>query len=515
MALRTWTTKRVAIAMLSLAIGIAPFGAGHADIRGGLVSGYSDSFDYPNVNLTSTAPLDPFVWQTYPVNSIGNPVPNVWVVGSVQSTSLTSLGGEVKALRQRTTGAGASEPIAFVRNGNWQNMVVQVRAAFEGASQNSGLGILFRSPVDPVSGLADRNNFYLFTAVNSVPSTNPNAFFTGRGFALFKRVGGAYYLATKADSYLNFVGSNGANETHTYKVVMSGSHIMCYVDGRLVIEVNDTPGDDVSGIFAMPGPMIANGTVGVRTSNTRAWFDDFIVMGDGPRAYEGRAAAVTTFGQIGSGATGIVVQQTAGDTDFQYHDHDFPTGTSTEGTVLSPTAPGNGFAGGALVRTQGKDGVASSEATLLGVSGLVSQTMPDGSSVEVSLVSDSIAAKATASCDATTTNVTLVNFTYLIVVRNQQGIPLLFEGKNTQLNPPPNTILADPTTSGGYIQITLNYQKVTDDPKRADVAAIRVDFVQRRQLVQSGGSSIYDTGLTTASVQLANVVAGRFCTPFI
>lgn len=512
MKLRSWTAHRFAVATLALAIGLAPLGFSAADIQGGLVNGYSDAFDYPNVTLAQNAALDPARWQTFPVASNGAPVANVWVVGGVQ-TSTVGIGGEIKALKQRTTATPPNDPIAFVRNGNWQNMVVQVRAAFEGPSVNSGIGIVFRSPVDPLTGSADRNNFYLFTAVTQTP--DPQFCTTGRCVALFKRVGGAYFRAAVKPTYLNFTNPNGPAESHLYKIVMSGNRIQAFVDGLLLIEVEDSPGDDIVGTsFAMPGPMIANGTVGLRTSGTRAWFDDFVVMGDSDRAYEGRAAAVSTYGQVGAGANGTVVAVTGADTNFQYHDHDFPQGNSTEGTFVGPAAPGSGFTGGALVQTKGTNGTTTSNAQLVGFSGTMTQAMPDGNSVSVTILSDTISASASASCEATSTNVKLLNFSYLIVVRNPNGIPLLSDGKTSEANPPPNTTIADPNTNGGYVRITLNYQKVTADPRRADVSAVRIDFLQRKLAVQSGESTIADTGVTTAVVMLSNVVAGRLCTPF-
>ncbi|HEX9696768.1 MAG TPA: hypothetical protein VGB64_10715 [Actinomycetota bacterium] len=514
MTFGSWTRWRIAIAMLCVAVGIAPLNAGFADIQGGLVNGYSDNFDYTGVTPTNDVPIDQLDWQITPTATDGTPIPNVWVVGSVQTSTLGGPGSEIKALKQRTTGSVPSEPIAFVRNGNWQNLIVQARGAFDGNSQNSGVGIVFRAPVDINTGVADKNNFYLFTAASSVP--DPRLCPTGRCVFLFKRIGGAYFLSAVKNTYLNFVNASGPAESHLYKVVMSGNRIQAYVDGRLLIDVVDSPGDDIAGALSMPGPMFANGTVGLRTSGTRAWFDDFSVMGDSERAYEGRAAALTTYGQVGAGATGAVLQATAADTNFHYHDHDFPTGPSTEGTFIGPTSPGNGFAGGALVQTKGTDGTTTSSAQLFGFSGTITQTMPDGTMIDVTMVSDTISATASTNCDDTPfTNVQLLNFSYLIVVRNAQGLPLVNEGKVTQVVPPPNTVISDPQSNGGYVQIVLNSQRTTTDPKRADVSAIQIDFLQRPLTVSSGNSTVATSDITFASVQLANVVAGRLCMPFI
>lgn len=515
MTLHSWTKWRLFATTLTISLMTMTFDAGMADIQGGLVNGYSDTFDYATAGPMNEVPVNQDYWQTFPTATDGSPVPNLWMVGSVQTSSLGGPGSEIKALRQKSTATGANDPIAFVRNGNWQNMAVEVRAAFDGPSQDSGIGIVFRAPVDPNTGIADRNNFYLFTSTAQVP--HPELCPTGRCVAVFKRVGGAYFLAAIKPTFLNFVSSNGPAESHIYKVVMSGNRIQCYVDGRLMIDITDTPGDDISGTrFAMPGPMFANGTVGLRSSRTRAWFDDFTVMGDSERAYEGRAAAMTTYGQVGAGSTGAVLQATAADTNFHYHDHDFPTGPSTEGTFIGPTSPGNGFAGGALVKTTGKDGTTTSSAQLFGFSGTVTQSMPDGTTIDVTMISDTISARAATNCEGTpTTKVELLNFSYLVVVKNAQGLPLVNEGKVTQVVPPPNTVISDPQSNGGYVRIVLNSQRTTTDPKRADVSAIQIDFLQRPLTVGSGGSTLANTGITYASVQLANVVAGRLCMPFI
>lgn len=514
MTLGSWTRWRVAIAIMTMAVGIAPVGTGFADIQGGLVNGFSESFDYSGVTPTNDVPIDQTKWQTYPTNTSGSPVPNVWVVGTVQTSTLGGPGAEIKALKQRTTSSVPNEPIAFVRNGNWQNLIVQVRGGFDGPSQNSGIGIVFRAPVDQNTGNADRNNFYLLTSASSIP--DPRVCPTGRCVFLFKRIGGAYFLAAVKNTYLNFVNASGPAESHIYKVVMSGNRIQGYVDGRLLIDVVDTPGDDIAGNLSMPGPMFANGTAGVRTSGTRAWFDDFTVIGDSERAYEGRAAAVSAYGQVGAGSTGAVLQAVAADTNFQYHDHDFPTGTSTEGTFAGPISPGNGLTGGAFVSTKGLNGTTKSVAQLFGFSGTMTHSLPDGTTIDITIVSDTISSSASTDCDtAPTTKVEILDFSYLVVVKNAQGLPLINEGKVTQVVPPPNTVISDPQSNGGYVQIVLNSQRTSNDPKRADVSAVQIDIFQRPLTVSSGGSTVFDSGLTIASIQLANVVAGRLCQQFI
>lgn len=509
---RPWTGKRIVIALVALAVSAVPMQSG-ADITGGLASGYSDTFNYEDASITNNVPLDPAAWQTYPVASNGASVPNIWMVGGVQTSTLGEPGSEIKALKQQSTGAGPSEPVAYVRGGDWRNMIVSTRASFVGNSINSGIGIVFRAPVDPVSGLADRNNYYLFTAVQKTPDARDC--FTGRCYFLIKRVGGAFFLAGMAHTYLNFVNPTGPGESHVYKVVMSGNRILAYVDNYLVMEVTDTPGDDQRGMFSMPGPMFANGTVGLRSSNTKAWFDDFTVLGDGPRAYETRAAAMSIYGQIGVGTNGSVQQVIGADTNPQYNDHDFMSDVASGGLPVSQVSPSEGIAGGSMVTTKGQDGTASATAQLLGFTGAMTQRMPDGSTIDITFSSDAITASARASCESTFSEVRIANFTYLIVVKNPNGEPIINDGKVTNFIAPPNTVIEYPSGSGGYVKITLNSQKKTIDPRRLDVSAVRIDLLQSKASVGTGTSTIADTGITTASIKLANVVAGRLCEPII
>ncbi|MHB8510915.1 MAG: hypothetical protein ACYDCC_01945 [Actinomycetota bacterium] len=509
---RWWTKRLAAFAILSLAIAGLPFAA-HADITGGLQDGYSDNFNYPGVTPAHDVPLDATHWQTMPVASNGQSVAGVWTVGDVNTSgtgldSVLSTSSNTKALKQNTNGFNAAEPIAFVRGGDWQNMIIQVTAAFLGSAANAGVGVVFKAPVDPISGLADKNNYYFFNGVNS-PRL---CIVTTSCFVLGKRVGGQFFLAAVTPTYLNLVPSNGQVFQHVYKVIMSGDHIMCFIDGQLLIDVHDTSGDDsdtLGGGFTLPGPMFADGTVGVRTSETKAWFNNFTVMGNSPKASEGRAAAMDTYGQAGSGANGVAIQQTGADTGFQYNDHDF-SNTPSQSTI-APVSPTNGVTGGALVSTTGSNGLVTSTAQLLGFSGVLTQTMPDGSTVIVNLMSDSISAVATATCDATTAAVQLQNMSYVITVNNSSGVPLVQDGKVTQVNPPANTTIADPASTGGYVKITLNSQDRTTDPMRADVSAIRIDFLQQNLQAMSQGKTLADSGITYATVHIANVVAGRLC----
>lgn len=485
------------ILALALACAMTPI-VGDAHVSGGLANGYSDRFDY---ELTPSE-LDPGPWQASP------DTPGGWMVESV-TTAGVGTASTVKALRQKTTASIPNEPIAFVRGGNWENMIVQVRAAFEGSSQDSGVGLVFRSPVDPVLNTPDRNNFYLFTSVVTAASNRVDGFSTGRGFALFKRVGGQYYQAAKRTTFvpLQPAQASAGAESHIYKVVIATNaaaeraRILCYVDGILVLDVTDTPGDDGG---ALPGPMFASGTVGLRTARTKAWFDDFTVIG--APAYEARAAAMTIYGQAGNGTSGIAVTQVVGDTGFQYHDHDFPQPGSTEGTAVSPVSPGSGFVGGAVLTTSGRSGVAEAYAQIFGVAGAFSQTLPDGTIVDVNLNANAIDARARSDCLSSSTLVTIASLGYSIVVKAPTGEPVLNEFKGTQLTPAPNQVITDPTEGGSVVKVTLNYQVKTADPRRTDAAAIRIDILSAPVQTQQGSVDV-----ATATILIGHVTAGRLC----
>jgi hypothetical protein len=479
------------IVALALACAMTPV-LGNAHVSGGLANGYSDNFNYE----ATPSELDPGPWQASPNAE------NVWVVDTVASAGLGQA-TSIKALRQKTTGSIPNEPIAFVRNGNWENMIVEVRAAFEGVSQDSGVGLVFRSPVDPVLNTPDRNNFYLFTSVVTAASNREGGFATGKGFGLYKRVGGQYYQAAKADTNLALQSSNAgtAAEAHTYKVIIATSadteraRILCYVDGIIVIDTIDTPGDDGG---RLPGPMFASGTVGLRTARTKAWFDDFIVIG--APAYEARAAAITVYGQPGN--------HVVGDTAFQYHDHDFPQPGSTEGTAASPLSPGNGFIGGAILQTSGHSGVAEAYAQIFGAAGTFTQMLPDGTAIDLSLNANAIEARARSDCMASSTAVTIASLGYSVVVKAPDGQPVLNEFKGTQLTPSPNMVVADPYTNGGLVKVTLNYQIKTADPRRTDAAAIRIDIFGGSVDTPSGKAG---TGTAIATIMIGHVTAGRLC----
>ena len=99
---------------------------------------------------------------------------------------------------------------------------------------------------------------------------------TGKAFMLWKRIARGYYLVDTriASTYLNL------RDPHDYKVIMTGGRILCYVDGRLVIEYTDIPSPDEQTKDArLPGVPSDSGLVGLRSTGARVWFDNFSVVG--------------------------------------------------------------------------------------------------------------------------------------------------------------------------------------------------------------------------------------------
>lgn len=494
------TVRRLGLCLLVLALTASVILDAGAHATG---NGYSDNFEYANV----PAPLKAGVSDPWQV-SFGS-----WIVEARPDPSNPL--GTMKALSQKNTAGPPSDPIAFVRNRNFSQLIVQVRAGEDKHNRNSGIGVVFRAPVDPNTGLADRRNLYLFTTVKT--GVNPRTFPTGRAFALFKRVGGTYYLAAVKHTYYD--PPERPPQAHIFKVVMAGGHILAYVDGVLQIEVTDTPEDDVNGTMSMPGPPFASGTVGLRTSATRAWFDDFTVIGD--PAYEGRAAAFDGYVTGGINQLGTEQSLTGGDTGFQYHDHDFPSGPGgsptgfPEGTLIGPVGTSDGtLAAGATLRTVGKGGVVTSTAMLVGVVGGLQTPLGSGN-LSISITASAVNAEAKADCFGTSSKVDVVDFTYEIVFTDAGGTPVVREGKITRVSAPPNTVvLSDPVGDGGLLTITLHWRRTSSEPVRVDAAAVRIQVLQRTPGSPAPGVPQVGTGGPTAvDVVVGNVVAGRLCTP--
>jgi hypothetical protein len=418
--------------------------------------------------------------------------------------------------------------MAFVTK-NIGNFVAQTQAAFDGSlPQNSGIGIVFHAAVDPNTNFIDRNNLYLFTSVNTTP--NPRTFPTGHAFMLFKRNEGTYYIAAPpVNTYLDF--SN--NRLHTYKVGMSGQRIQAWVDGLQMYDIEDTQGaDTIPGGYSMPGPAIVTGAIGLRTSRTKALFDDVFIVGS--PAYEARAAAVNVYGRLGtesglnpnnqSTPLGTEVMQAGGDSGWQYHTHDFSQ--SITGPALTGPVP----VAAASLATTGADGVTTSGAQVTGVAGMVSDP---AMKTFVTISADLLKAVATAACDGTNSMVDVVNFSYQVLsYQHSQPDPAhpteepsVQQGNITRFNAPPNMNLMDPNNSvgslpmvgpadpntamaGAPVRITLHSRRTSNQPQRVEAAAIRITFFAQGT---TGPNNVRAPGAIVADVALGDATAGKLC----
>lgn len=460
-----------------------------------------------------------------------------WVIETRPTAVNVAQLGTMSVLVDRSTAASPNEPIAFLKK-EYSNFVVQSQAAFDRTVPvNSGVGLVFRAPIDPNTGAIDRNNLYLLTSVNAAP--NPRTFPTGHAFMIFKRVAGVYYMAAPpVNTWTDFANSR----FHTYKVAMESNHIQAWIDGFKIFDLADRPGDDKlspTSPYTMPGPAFVSGAVGLRASRTQALFDDFVVSGS--PAYEGRAAALNIYGQVGLERAGPSTTQTGnipagvdqgvsgGDTGFQYHDHDFNQ------PVNGPlSGPGGSLAVASLFtkgttdpETQAQQ--TTSAAQVAGFSGVF--TDPNGRGT-VTLSADLIRAHATGSCEGTNSTVDVVNLMWEVVYRDAELHPVTTQGSTTRFNAPPNTNLLDPRSQtgpipdpdgenaginpdeafGGFsaqfpVRITLHSRQTASQPQRIEAAAIRISFLTSTNV---NGST---PGTIMADVAIANVVAGKLCDP--
>lgn len=486
-----------------LAIVLAGMGTGSAH---GTVNGFHDSF--PRLGpLEGTGASDP--WEI----KRGD-----WAVEDISQIDGPKMTGANRVLVQRSRASNPDEPIAFVRTKSFRRLTVQVTGALLEGNQTkpvpfgASLGIVFRSSI--TDGEADENNMYIFTAVQVGVSS---AFPTGKAFVLIKRYAGGYYLLTNKIAHT----WSDLREPHDYKVVMGGGLIQCYVDGRLVIEHVDKPsGDTPTASDPLPGLPFDAGAVGLRTSATRAWFDDFTVIGND--AYEGRAQAFDAYGS--GGVTGSFwaggsesASRLSGslgpgmlDTGYRYHDHgDF------EDTAIGSFETSNGPFAGAELRVEGSgNGGVTSTARLLGVSAaLVEPTRR----VTVALDADSIETVARARCDSISSTASIQNGRLLLRMADESGLPEVVVGPFPLLsNYPPNTVIfAHPE-----VRVVANYQHDSVSPRRVEASALRIVFpetpvqfddvhnpVNNQRLVP--GRTVGTT--PQAEIMIGTVTAGRYC----
>lgn len=486
---------RAALAVLALTVGLTSVGPSSAVTR---PTSFRDSFDTLGP-LAGVKPSDP------------------WEIkrGDWEVVDLADLGHPTRArrvLRQNSTAGTPKEPVVMVRNAAFRSFTVQVTAAMLDSTPASSVGIVFRSPILEDS-TADPSNLYLFSAINTGIITG---FPTGRAFALFKRVGEGYFMLD------NKIAHTWADLTqpHDYKVVMEKGHIQAFVDGRLVIEHTDIPsGDQPTKADPFPGLPFHAGSVGLRTSAARAWFDDFVIVADD--AYEGRANAVEahasgplpTDGRSGTEHTLTNELDSHGlnllDTGFVYSDEDYDT------AIVQPFQDGS-LEFGASLRTHNEDDRAVSTARLLRFHGQV--TGPTGNTT-VEIDAAKIDTTVTASCDDTTSQVDLARTT-ITVTLGGPGAPETTIGPfpiASRYNP--NTILYE---QAGFVQIIAHRTRATTMPHRVETSALTIRFPQNEidtpEINVAGNRILPRQDIARGpviEVDIAQAVAGRYCSPMV
>lgn len=501
---------RAALSLVALMMMLGTLGASQAHVTG--ASSFEDDFEYDN-NVPLTSAPSAAYWQISPH------VPSGWTVGARPATLNMAALGTMNVLAASQKQGPPLEPIAFVKK-PFGNFEVQVQAAWDrSVPPSSGVGVVFRAAIDPVSGLADRNNLYLFTAV-----AGPTRFYpTGKAFELWKRVAGTYYKMTEhVNTFIDF----GNNRLHTYKVSMSGTRIMAWVDGLMVFNVVDSPGDDGNGVgnvYKAPGPAFASGAVGLRTSGTQALFDDLVVVGD--PGYEGRATALNVYGKTGyhavvGSAAGPGAEQgaAAGDSGFRYEDHDY----SADVNALSLPDLENGSLGAAVFHVEGTAGTQTSKAQVLGFATTLTD---ENKRVVVNIAADAIRATGVSSCSGASSTVDVVNLTWQVIYSDANGQPVSQQGSVTQLGAAPNQNLLDPAnttgplpTIGPYnpnptlatapVKIVLHSRQLTTDPHRVEAAALRVTFYANADGNVPNRST---PAIVSIDVAIGDVVAGVIC----
>jgi hypothetical protein len=510
---RRGRTKRFALVVLALGIGIPAPGSAH-----GTTNGYQDNFEsYGNNPLPGFLASDP--WE---IKS------GAWRVAEQPLNDAPTATDVNRILIQDSKAITPNEPLAFVRAKSFRQLTIQVTAAmldpinaFGDTVASSSVGVVFRAPI--TDGISDKDNLYLFTSV--VTGVAPG-FPTGKAYALFKRVGRGYYLLnTKiASTWADF------SKPHDYKVVMAQGHVTAYIDGRLVIDHTDIPSGDTPTLQdPFPGLPFDQGAVGLRTSGTRAWFDNFSVVGND--AYEARANALdfyTNYGASGQGPQtqarrGVALQASAemnrmgtrvADTGFLYHDHDF------DEAFLRPLVdPSTGRpAGGATIGASAKNGVVTSTLRLSGVTLKVAD--PDGR-LQVILVADAIDATATASCGGTDSFLNVVNGSIYVQVKGVDRVGDTVFGPfpfNHAIRP--NTVIYEKPQ---VISIVAHARISSTAPRRVEMAALKVVVPESGGITvpaqqtpptpAGGGTRTPETTVGTAPLELTlgPAVAGRYC----
>jgi hypothetical protein len=398
--MRNAQRMRGALVVLALALGTLSTASAHGS-HNAFVDGFNTLGPLPG-----TRAIDPYEIKA-----------GSWTVVEQSALDAPAASSANNVLVQGSRDITPNEPMVLVRARSCRSLTMQVRAAYMDVPLDrdpvagTSVGIVFRAPI--FGGIADKDNLYLFSAsVTGITRDFP----TGKSYALFKRVGRGYYPLT---GQIEHTRDNLA-QPHDYKVVAAGGRIQAFVDGRKIIDHVDLPaGDQVTLQDPFPGLPYDQGAVGLRTSGTRAWYDDLKYACND--AYEGRASVVNAYTQYGvdqdvkrgEAVTAYETFSALGtvkpDTGFSYHDHDF------DDAIARPvSAPGGEPSIGAALRTTAKSGTTRSELRLSGATFTFAD--PNGN-VTVDVKADSIEVASTASCTAQSSIVRFTNASLTVHLR--------------------------------------------------------------------------------------------------
>lgn len=504
------TRRRIRSGLLVFALGVSATGIGVADT--GLPREFRDSFSTPGP-LPGTLPGDP--WQI---------VNGVWTITDSALTDGNPTAAQNRVLIQNSKAATPNEPLAFVRGLSFREVTAEVTAAFLDPTDALGslplgasVGLVARAPV--FEGKGDPDNLYLFSAfVTGVTRQFP----TGKALGLFKRVARGYYLLdTKVvQTWADFT------KPHRYKMVVGNGRVRAYFDNRLVIDHTDIPSGDIpTTTDPFPGLPFDQGTVGLRTSGTRAWFDDFVVVGND--ASEGRAGIMDLYTQLGEGQQARRgdsltlsnslqnLQLNRLDTGFRY------SGDTMDAVAVraleNPFASGSEFGATARTRTKGNAVVS----TVRFGGGELKLREPINASMTLTLVSKVVEVEATASCATRGSSMSFTDASLMIEIVDDPVLPNMVIGPfPLRTSYPPNTVIYE---RAGVMSIVAHPQSLSSAPSRVEAGALRV-IIPEGGAVEAQQGNYNLPGVTTVrtpgaivptpplDLVIAPVTAGRYCT---
>lgn len=493
-----------------LVAGIA-LSATNLGVASGMAQEFRDSFNSPGP-LPGTLSSHPY--------EIKN---GVWTVTDADIRSSNPATASNRVLVQGSKAITPNEPLVFVRGHSFREVTAEVTFAmmdpldqFGTLPPGASAGIVVRAPID--QGVADPDNFYLFSAFSTgVLPQYP----TGKALGLFKRIARGYELL---DSQVVHTWAD-LTRPHRYKLVMGRGQIRAYFDNRLVINHTDIPSPDYkTPSDPFPGLPFDQGAVGLRTSATRAWFDDLVVVGND--AYEGRAYAGDVYTQFGESTQArrgdaVTVSQLGQTYGASRLDTGFTYGASSVSSAAiramqNPFNPDAEF--GATINTSSKNGAAVSTVRLAG--GEIFVQEPMNRSISATLVSKGVESVATASCDAASSRVVFTDSSLTVRISNDPVLPDMTLGPFPLATEyAPNTIIYE---RAGVISIIAHSSLVTAAPRRVEAAALRISIpdggVIYQQPVDTQIPNVTTVRTPGAGVPIpplemtiAGVTAGRYC----